>query len=458
MVSKLTTAPVAMRSIPNISEAIESISYIENDELLSKYEFQRQLFVNQGKVSEDGRVHEFLLFHGTAISSLDSILSNNFKVDALPTQKNTSHETRKKAMKFGSGIYFSEIPSISLMYGNGLLLCKVMLGSCEVFNPEKSSLHQIPEEYDSREVQAQDKQGVIHIVKNPSQILPYCVIELRKQSLSSQYIKVNNTKSKYASTTNTSNSSLSTSNSSMPPVLSSTNWTIVKPRSFPTTITNKTYKAAEMVSLYSIDTDKCEEGEVCSICLEKLNLSCFLFLSQCKHKFHRDCLVKIVEFQCNQNYIQCSNCKLIYGEKTGNMPANSQMSWIKQSGMSLSGYNTFGIIVIKYNICNGVQTCIHPNPGKPYYAKGFPRLAFLPDNEKGNIVLQMMVTLFQRGLTFTIGRSITTGVEDCVIWNGIHHKTQINDNGSGYGYPDASYLDRVIEEHKQFGIYFSDFQ
>lgn len=92
-------------------------------------------------------------------------------------------------MMFGRGVYFSELPAISLMYGNGLLLCKVMPGKSEIFKPQSVPPPDISLEYDSREVQANDSQGVIHVVKSPTQILPYCVIQLKKQSLTSQYMK-----------------------------------------------------------------------------------------------------------------------------------------------------------------------------------------------------------------------------------------------------------------------------
>ena len=31
---------------------------------------------------------------------------------------------------------------------------------------------------------------------------------------------------------------------------------------------------------------------------------------------------------------------------------------------------------------NGTQSPNHPTPGDPYYAIGFPKTAFLPDNEQ----------------------------------------------------------------------------
>jgi len=462
MITKSTSAPIAMRTILNMSDAIESITYIENDALNSIYEQQRELFQQQGKVNENGKVDEMLLFHGTAVSSLDSILSSNFMVDAMPVQQNTANETRKKTMMFGRGVYFSEMPSVSLMYGNGLVLCKVMLGSCEVFKPQGSTPADIPDQFDSREIQAVDKQGVIHVVKNPAQILPYCVIQLKNQSLSSQFVKPNKPTSNVPTNTrvncnpNFSKSVInpSSSNTSVP---SNNGWTIINPKKSSSTSINKTYTAAETVSLHSVDTDQCDPEDVCSICLDKLSLAGFVFLTRCGHKFHRDCLVQVVEHQPCQMYVQCPNCQVIHGQKTGNMPANAQMMWIKQ-GVSLPGYSDCGLIVIKYHLTDGIQDETHPNPGKAYFAKSFPRHAFLPDNSKGNMVLKMLKTAFQRGLTFTIGRSITRGEDDCITWNGIHHKTLINSNGSGHGYPDPGYLDRVIEELGQFGIYTSDFQ
>ena len=65
----------------------------------------------------------------------------------------------------------------------------------------------------------------------------------------------------------------------------------------------------------------------------------------------------------------------------------------------------------------------HPNPGKPY--KGTMRVAYLPDNSEGQKVLKLLMKAFEARLVFTIGRSVTTGLEDIVTWNDIHHKTNI---------------------------------
>ena len=83
------------------------------------------------------------------------------------------------------------MPAISLMYGNGLLLCKALLGDCETFRPRPGTSKQpdIPEQFDSRRVLADDGSGVIHVVKRPSQVLPYCVVNLKNESLSSDFRK-----------------------------------------------------------------------------------------------------------------------------------------------------------------------------------------------------------------------------------------------------------------------------
>lgn len=52
---------------------------------------------------------------------------------------------------------------------------------------------------------------------------------------------------------------------------------------------------------------------------------------------------------------------------------------------------------------------------------------------------------------FTIGTSASTGADNTVIWNEIHHKTDIL-NTRGHGYPDPNYLDNVLEELASQGV------
>ena len=89
---------------------------------------------------------------------------------------------------------------------------------------------------------------------------------------------------------------------------------------------------------------------------------------------------------------------------------------------SLPGYESHKTIQIIYDIPDGVQTDEHPTPGKKYC--GTTRNAFLPDNKEGREVYHLLKKAFERRLTFTIGRSVTTGHDGVVTWNDIHHKTR----------------------------------
>ena len=66
-------------------------------------------------------------------SSINLIFRNNFSVDHEPVLQGDTVRTKK--MMFGRGVYFSELPAVSLMYGDGLLLCKVLLGACQEYRP-----------------------------------------------------------------------------------------------------------------------------------------------------------------------------------------------------------------------------------------------------------------------------------------------------------------------------------
>ena len=67
-------------------------------------------------------------------------------------------------------------------------------------------------------------------------------------------------------------------------------------------------------------------------------------------------------------------------------------------------------------------------------------------------VLKLLVTSWERRLTFTVGTSSTTGEGGTVTWNEIHHKTEFGTNQTGHGYPDPNYLDNVILELAAQGV------
>ncbi|XP_059685252.1 probable E3 ubiquitin-protein ligase DTX2 [Gavia stellata] len=205
--------------------------------------------------------------------------------------------------------------------------------------------------------------------------------------------------------------------------------------------------------------------EDCIICMEKLSspsgysdtCECSTIkpemvgrLTNCQHSFHMLCMLAMYSNGNKDGSLQCPSCKTIYGEKTGTQPKGKmEVSTFPQS---LPGHKDCGTIQIVYHISRGIQGPEHPNPGMPYTARGFPRYCYLPDNEKGRKVLELLRVAWKRRLIFTVGTSSTTGESNTVVWNEIHHKTEMDTNLSGHGYPDPNYLDNVLAELAAQGV------
>ena len=102
-------------------------------------------FIILTKVNDQGKVEEVLLFHGSAHESIEGIALNNFKLTSAPLTGE-----RSKAMLFGTGLYFSELPYVSLVYGSGLVLCKVLTGDSRQYFPDGSTPPEIESDVDTR--------------------------------------------------------------------------------------------------------------------------------------------------------------------------------------------------------------------------------------------------------------------------------------------------------------------
>lgn len=214
------------------------------------------------------------------------------------------------------------------------------------------------------------------------------------------------------------------------------------------------------VSKFCILVDDVPAEEDCAICLVSLKdedggassvVEAIVQLKKCKHMFHESCMEAYCKQGQQNGCIQCPVCKKIHGVKTGNQPPGDMLVSI-DTGQSVAGYQGCGMITITYNISSGTQGPKHPHPGQPYITYAFPRTGYLPANDKGKKVLKLLDLAWKRKLIFTVGTSSTTGMDNAVIWNEIHHKTSPRDNRGGHGYPDPKYLDNVIEELKQHGV------
>ena len=105
-----------------------------------------------------------------------------------------------------------------------------------------------------------------------------------------------------------------------------------------------------------------------------------LRLLLCGHQFHSTCVKVMVENQGPRirvpTYIQCPTCDTISGEKLGTQPDNGTMSY-RVIPKGLPGFEKYHSIQITYNFNNGLQGPLHPNPGKQFFAIGFPRTCLL---------------------------------------------------------------------------------
>lgn len=164
-------------------------------------------------------------------------------------------------------------------------------------------------------------------------------------------------------------------------------------------------------------------------------------MSKCKdHIFHLECL----EAQLGTKaYLDCSICMFNYGTKTGDMPPGT-MSWRLQP-FQCDGYKE-QTWEIQYRFNGGF------NPATKQSYGGDSRNAYLPDTAEGREVLMLLVESFTRRLTFTVGFSVVRGRDNCIVWNGIHHKTNSHGGATRYGYPDPTYFNRLKLELALKGV------
>ena len=120
------------------------------------------------------------------------------------------------------------------------------------------------------------------------------------------------------------------------------------------------------------------------------------------------------------------------------------MSWYLENSLKCAGYPKCGVWVLTYAFPSGKR--------KSVVYRGTHRTAYLPDVPEGREVLALLVKAFERKLSFSVGTSVTTGQSNVVVWNGIHHKTNLEGGSSCFGYPDTTYFNRVSLELADRGV------
>ncbi|XP_023348587.1 uncharacterized protein LOC111717321 isoform X2 [Eurytemora carolleeae] len=154
----------------------------------------------------------------------------------------------------------------------------------------------------------------------------------------------------------------------------------------------------------------------CSICLDVLGQRSSyniysdqlrsLTLVDCKHTLHQSCVEKLIA-QSPSQFLQCPECRKIYGTRTGTRPISGTISHTVLN-ISLPGHPNSRTFQLTFNFTAGIQGPEHPNPGKHYSASNFPRQAYLPDSPEGLKALHGIYLAWENRLMFTVGQSVTT--------------------------------------------------
>lgn len=179
----------------------------------------------------------------------------------------------------------------------------------------------------------------------------------------------------------------------------------------------------------------------CPICLCSLQTDRSVSLYKCQHGFHKECID-----QALNKASKCPICRVMVGAPFGNCPKGTMT--IRRDKAACSGSSKYGTIIIEYDIPRGIQDKCHENPGRSYQRTN--RVAYLPDNKGGRRLLSRLKYAFEKGLTFAVGTSLTTGRKNVVTWTSVHHKT--SRTPGPHGYPDLGYFLNCNEALDNLGV------
>eukprot|EP00483_Globobulimina_turgida_P011693 UN11715 len=159
------------KEMNGLNKTITEVEYIINPKLIKKFDAKKKKIMVKNACKESD-LNIILAWHGTAQSNLETIVKNNFDLSKLGDNK-------KNKGYYGCGIYFSEFARISNVYGDGLLLCKVILGKEFMMKFGKPEIGRTLEPgYDSHvAVKNNSKYGREVCIFDADQILPCYIVK-----------------------------------------------------------------------------------------------------------------------------------------------------------------------------------------------------------------------------------------------------------------------------------------
>eukprot|EP00483_Globobulimina_turgida_P011213 UN11234 len=149
-----------------MQQTLKEVVYVINPGLIRKFQAKKSKMKSR---LGTGGANTILAWHGTPAANIDSIVENNFSLSNL--SKNSGDTGY-----YGAGIYFSEYANVSQAYGDGLLLCKIMLGKTYKMQSIKVG-RQLKNGYDSHMAGGSGKYGTEIVIFDMDQILPCYVVK-----------------------------------------------------------------------------------------------------------------------------------------------------------------------------------------------------------------------------------------------------------------------------------------
>ncbi|KAK3834556.1 MAG: hypothetical protein J3R72DRAFT_218325 [Linnemannia gamsii] len=201
----------------------------------------------------------------------------------------------------------------------------------------------------------------------------------------------------------------------------------------------------------------------CPICQEELVISAapseaepfVIKLKSCRHCFHKVCLdswfsSKDAQLKCPMCSVKCTT------ESREGKTKKAFMDYQKLGPQpdGVLGY-FFDVRLCCYFIYMVIPShaIIEPTITNPSATKTVPsdvRHAIVPFTSRlGPLLMIRILTLFYYGHLFKVGQSLTRGVNNVVVWNGVHLRTSMSGQ---FGFPAPNWEQNCWDEISQKGV------
>ncbi|KAF9360719.1 putative E3 ubiquitin-protein ligase dtx2 [Mortierella sp. NVP85] len=180
-------------------------------------------------------------------------------------------------------------------------------------------------------------------------------------------------------------------------------------------------------------------------------------LKSCRHCFHEACIKEW--FNSNDAQLKCPMCNTMCTTEaksgaTKNAIRGQRPQKLGPMPDGVMGYH-FDTRLCCYFIFVVMPGHFIPNPNPNgvsprIQVPGDVRYVVLPVSARlGPLLLIRLITLFYYGHMFRVGRSLTRGVDNVVVWNGVHLRTSMKGE---FGFPAPNFERNCWEEINQKGV------